>query len=183
MKCNNSFSLDEQYLACLIECAVCGSADPHDVSRPKIKRILAEHAALGTLLKMSGKTNDSGNMVWEAAPARVQNVLIKLARGHIAYELNLPKIEELEQVTFVPFVTMSNEQLSEFESPDNGFMTLWPEIGSRAFIRAAKQWPNAPSSEWIIVQPGRYRYLVSQTSNDVVQIVLSEYLACRVVWS
>jgi hypothetical protein len=32
---------------------------------------------------------------------------------------------------------------------------------------------------WVIVQPGRYRYRVAQTS---VQMVLSEYLSCTVTW-
>lgn len=32
--CNNHLSLDEQYIACLIETVICGSANPDDVSRP-----------------------------------------------------------------------------------------------------------------------------------------------------
>ena len=39
-KCNQGFSLDEEYFACLIECARTGGIDR--VERPKIRRILQE---------------------------------------------------------------------------------------------------------------------------------------------
>lgn len=43
-KCNQSCSLDEQYFACLVECARVGSVEA--VQRPKIVRILRENPAL-----------------------------------------------------------------------------------------------------------------------------------------
>src|SRR5579871_3347053 len=38
--CNNGYSLDEEYLACLIDCVVTGSTDPSAVSRPKVRAAL-----------------------------------------------------------------------------------------------------------------------------------------------
>ena len=35
---------------------------------------------------------------------------------------------------------------------------------------------------WVVVQPDRYRYAVVETGGVVVRMVLSEYLACEVVW-
>jgi hypothetical protein len=35
---------------------------------------------------------------------------------------------------------------------------------------------------WVVVQEGRYRFLTS-TGAVIVRMVLSEYLACEVVWS
>ena len=180
--CNNSFSMDEQYLACLIETALCGSAEPEGVSRAKVKRILTENPALVTRVKQSKRLDSSGNMMWEAELERVRNVIIKLARGHMAYELSLPKLEDPDEVTILPLILMSDKQRSNFESPTSGAPELWPEIGSRAFIRAANRWPDQSSSNWLVVQAGRYRYMVSQTSGNFAQIVLSEYLACRVAW-
>ncbi len=181
-ECNNSFSLDEQYLACLIECALCGSATPDGVSRPKVRRILTECPALVVQLNESKRMDNSGNVVWQPDIGRVQNILLKLARGHIAHELSLPKLERPDKPAILPLIAMSDQQRSEFESPNGGDTALWPEIGSRAFIRAAKQWSKSPSSAWTVIQPGRYRYMVSQSDGDFVQIVLSEYLACRVSW-
>lgn len=44
--CNASFSRDEQYIACLIDAVVSGSAQPEEVRREKVKRLLADNVAL-----------------------------------------------------------------------------------------------------------------------------------------
>lgn len=36
---------------------------------------------------------------------------------------------------------------------------------------------------WVVLQPGRYRILVTFDPVVAVRVVLSEYLACEVVWS
>ena len=38
-KCNNGFSIHEQYLACLLECAIHGSVEPEHVKRDKVKNL------------------------------------------------------------------------------------------------------------------------------------------------
>src|SRR5690349_5967316 len=45
-RCNGSFSLDEEYLACFIECTICGTTDPTKVRRPRIQRKLRDAPAL-----------------------------------------------------------------------------------------------------------------------------------------
>ena len=35
LKCNNGFSADEEYLACFVECVVCGTTDPEKLTREK----------------------------------------------------------------------------------------------------------------------------------------------------
>lgn len=181
-ECNNNFSLDEQYVACLIETVICGSANANDVSSLHIKRILTNTPALATRLENSKRLEELGNVIWDVEVDRVRRVVLKLARGHIAYELSLPKIEEPDTLSFIPLILMSEEQRLAFESPASGSLELWPEIGSRAFIRAAKGLTNPGSEQWNEVQPERYRYLVSQSDGDFVRFVLSEYLACHVVW-
>ncbi|MEN6578686.1 MAG: hypothetical protein ABFD90_20235 [Phycisphaerales bacterium] len=181
-ECNNSFSLDEQYVACLIECVICGSVNPNDVSRQNIKRILADTPRLAAGLSATQRLDDSGSIAWDVDRDRVRRVVLKLARGHIAYEFSLPKIEEPEAVSFVPLILLSDEQRSEFESPGNSPLELWPEIDSRAFKHCAENMPSPESAEWTAVQPGRYRYSVSQSDGDSVRLVLSEYLACHVAW-
>jgi hypothetical protein len=39
--CNAGASLDEEYVACLIEVAACGSSVPEDLDRPRVHRALA----------------------------------------------------------------------------------------------------------------------------------------------
>lgn len=179
--CNNRLSLDEQYVACLIETVICGSANADDVSRPNIKRILTDTPSLARRLQNGKQLDESGSLVWDVDVDRVRRVVLKLARGHIAYEISLPKIEEPDVVRFAPLMLMSAEQRSQFESRGRA-IEFWPEIGSRAFIRAAKNAANMDMTEWTVLQRGRYRYLVGQSEGDSVRLVLSEYLACQVIW-
>lgn len=180
--CNNRLSLDEQYVACLIEGVICGSANAEDVSRPKIKRILADTPKLARSLQNGRQLDESGRIVWDVDLDAVRRVVLKLARGHISYEIGPPKIEDPDVVRFTPLILMTVEQRSEFESPESSSHQPWPEIGSRAFIRAAMNAKNLDLTEWTVVQPGRYRYLVGQSEGDSVRLVLSEYLACQVIW-
>lgn len=41
LDCNQSFSLDEEYLACLIECARAGSVEKDGSERPKVAKTVA----------------------------------------------------------------------------------------------------------------------------------------------
>jgi hypothetical protein len=45
-RCNAGFSLDEEYLACLLECVLAGTTEPERTSRTKIRRILTADAWL-----------------------------------------------------------------------------------------------------------------------------------------
>lgn len=181
--CNESFSKDEQYLACFLECVICGSTDPDKIHRPKIKRIIKENPKLAAQIQASRQQDSSGNLIWQPDSKRVENVLLKLARGHMAYELSLSHIEEPEQIVFTPLIRMSDGERTAFENPVDESFNLWPEIGSRSFIRAVVLEQNAyRDNDWIIVQDGNYRYLVAQSDGDFVQIVIGEYLACPVTW-
>src|SRR5689334_904074 len=46
LACNNGFSRDEEYLACLIESAIVGSTDPDHMRRPGVASILRRAPAL-----------------------------------------------------------------------------------------------------------------------------------------
>lgn len=80
--CNNGFSTNEQYLACLLECVLCGTVDPALVCRDKIKRVLSENAPLALRIAASCRADEASNLLWEAEVDRVRNVILKLARGH-----------------------------------------------------------------------------------------------------
>ena len=181
-ECNQSFSLDEQYLACFIECVICGTADPSDVKRANVSRILRAMPQLASRILAALSLSEDGQKTWQPDMDRVRNVVAKLGRGHLDYELSIQERGDPDEIEVMPLALMSQESRGFFECPEPGPMTVWPELGSRAFMRAL------PSGEqiadgWIDVQEGRYRYLVGQSSGNFVHIVLSEYLACRIVWS
>ena len=180
--CNNSFSKHEQYVACLLECAINGSAEPERVERDNVKRILKKNPRLRSRIEESCTKDDHGKLVWKVEEDSVKTVIMKLARGHAAFELSLPQLEEPDEFSFMPFIAMSDEQKIAFESASASTTSLWPEIGSRAFISAGKSCAIAHGKGWLTVQANRYRYFVDQTEGLAIQMVLSEYLACRVVW-
>ncbi|MBA7559587.1 hypothetical protein ES708_01202 [subsurface metagenome] len=181
--CNASFSLDEQYLACFIDCVICGGTETAGLRRPNVKRILDGNPALQQRIEGSRRKDEAGNLLWEPEANRVRNVVLKLARGHTSYEL-YPKFEKPVEVTFAPLQVLREEERSAFEQLTSGKLDLCPEIGSRALLRTFGKSPDRfeQSGDWIVVQPGRYRYAVAETGGVLARMVLSEYLACEVVW-
>jgi hypothetical protein len=195
-KCNESFSLDEEYLACLIDCVLAGSENPALISRPKIARILREKPALRETFRRARQIVN-GTTSFSIDHLRVRNVILKLARGHAMFELDMPLSEDGVSIEWIPLALMDADARSRFETPLTS--SLFPEVGSRAAQRMAVISVTLASVEdpkkqivqqllvepgWIDVQPGRYRYLatVVATGHTVVRMVLSEYLACEVIW-
>lgn len=179
--CNGSFSLDEQYVACFVEAVLSGTVEPLAIGRANVKRILSENAALAARIKASQRTDKDGKLIWEPEIGRVRRIVVKLARGHAAYEL-YPQLAEPEEVMFAPLLVMSDHEIARFENGGGG-LRGWPEIGSRAFFRACGKSPDGfeQTGDWVVAQPGRYRYAVDEAP-CLVRIVLSEYLACQIVW-
>ena len=181
-ECNRGFSLDEQYLACFIECVLCGTVEPSGLQRPKIKRIISENSSLSHRIGESKKTDGANKVDWQPEFDRIQNIVVKLGRGHVAYEF-YPKLEDPIEVRFAPLMQFTEQERRDFENITSG--GLWPEIGGRAFYRACGEKPDhlVQIDNWIVVQPGLYRFAVSETNNIMVKMVLSEYLACTVLWN
>ena len=108
---------------------------------------------------------------------------MKLARGHAAYELSQPQLGEPIGLYIQPLESLAEVAKSEFERAGAGELKAWPELGSRAFMRACGAYPHTDTAgPWIIVQSGRYRYSVDEPGGVVVRLVIGEYLACQVEW-
>lgn len=179
-KCNNSFSKDELYLACFIECTIHGTVDHEQVKREKIKRILSITPKLAATIEACRHTDNFNNLWWTPDFSKIKNVILKLARGHAAYECGELQLNEPERFFVSPLCTMSMEGIQQFNTPP--IENIWPEIGSRAFMRAVGVNSDVYLDDgWQVIQPARYRYLVSD-SGSIVRIVLSEYLACEISW-
>lgn len=176
--CNRGLSLDEEYVACLVECVRTGSADPRDVDRPNVSRILSDSPKLRSRLARA-RDDIAGGIFFCPEYQRVRRILLKLARGHAMFELNERHYEEPAYVAAVPLQTVSRGERETFEVV--AATQTWPEVGSRAMQRLVEL--GAGRIGWQIVQPGRYRYAVTWSDGVVVRIVLSEYLACEVRWS
>ncbi len=180
-KCNNSFSIDEPYLACLIECIIHDTVSHEKIKREKIKRILRTKPKLAATLEACRHAENFNNLWWTPDLSKIRNVILKLARGHAAYECGELQLTEPERLLVSPLCTMSMEATQQFNTPP--IENIWPEIGSRAFMRAVGVNSNVYLDDgWQVIQPARYRYLDSYSGGMIVRIVLSECLACEVSW-
>ena len=158
LPCNNGFALDEQYLACLIECVIAGDVAPEHIERSGIRRILQDNVGLRERLRNCRSVQESG-IFWSADTTRVSRVLLKLARCHAAFENGEPQLEEPKALWFRPLALMNIKELKDFESPPGKIM-MWPEVGSRAMQRLLIAEAGVYDEGWIVVQEERYRYRV-----------------------
>ncbi|PKA72762.1 hypothetical protein ATI02_5848 [Pseudomonas baetica] len=179
--CNNSFSFDELYLACFIECVIHGTTDPEKMSRTKIKRILEERPQLRDSIERS-KSQNGENLIWIPDDTKVKNIIMKLARGHAAYELSEPQMSAPEYIRIAPYGTLSEEEHADFENSPS--LSLWPEIGSRAFVNSLIANNNINLvNGWSVIQDSTYRYMVSYEDGISIKIVMREYLFCEIIFS
>lgn len=178
VKCNGGISADEEYVACLLEAVIVGSTQPSAIMRSKIQRSLMNQPKLASRINQSSVIVDEA-LNWRPENERLTKVIKKLAQGHTARDLSMPCLGEPDRMFIAPLMLMSDSERAffEFEPRDS----LWPEIGSRAFVQAVMSSVMA-ESQWKIVQPGRYRYALPPSTTVKVKFVLSEYLACEVVW-
>lgn len=174
-KCNEKISIDEEYIACLMECVLSGPTSFESIEREKIARILQRKPKLVSRLDESRQVLLDSNTWFIIEADRIRKVVIKLARGHTAFELGEPQLDDPYSVFFSPLIQMDEKQLSVFESiPPR---RIFPEVGSRGMQRFVED-----GSGWVMVQPQRYRYLSSVNAGEMIRFVIREYLACEVVW-
>jgi hypothetical protein len=178
--CNNSASFDESWLACIVECVVTGEVEAARVSRPAIAKMLAHSPALAASMAAIRSIDDNGT-TFRPDMDRVRRIVTKIARAHATYELHEHFEHEPIAVDVFPLSLLSDEALQDFESLGGGGLAMWPEVGSRAMQRLLEGYPGDRPG-WVVVQEGRYRYMAGVEDGNVVRMVLSEYLGCKVVW-
>jgi hypothetical protein len=179
-KCNNGFSKDEEYFACLIECMIHATTDINKLTRDKVKRVLLNNNGLHKRLNEAMMLTDKGIMVdvdWLA----VENVLLKLARGHAAYETSQPRLDTPLCFSYKMVNQMSNLEKERFFSTPE--IEIYPEVGSRLFEQVILYQNNVPYSQWITVQDHSYLYLItSQSAQLSVRIIIYEYFVAEAIW-
>ena len=183
-QCNQSFSLDEEYLACLLECVLVGSADPNAILRNRVRRALQTKPLLTAAILALRHQSPDGVILWIPDGPRVHNIILKLARGHAAFELSDPILERPALLNVMPLLSMPEAVKGNFERAGSGKIRGWPEIGSRAFSRVVGE-PQYDTQQgpWIEVQAGYYRYAVDFHGGVTVRMVIREYLGCQVNWN
>lgn len=190
--CNQGFSLDEAYLACLIESVIAGSTDPDHISRKGVASILRRTPALRARIE-AAKTVLNGRIQFDVEADRIRNVILKLARGHAAFELSQVLREEPASLWWYPLPIMTTAERDSFDA--SHVVEQFGEIGSRGLqrmlvIQASLASENGDEgtvnfvvNDWVDVQDGCYRYLAIDDAGTIkIKIVIAEYLACEVIW-
>lgn len=190
--CNQDFSKDEQYFVCLIESVLCGSTDPEKIGRPSVARIMKNSPSLRQRIENS-KTEVDGQIAFIPEIERINNVMLKLARGHAAFELSQPLREDPDHFWWGPLLSLPEENREAFNSVH--FQHLLGEIGSRNVQRllitqiirhsnnGEQQKELMVINDWVDVQDDRYRYIaIDDMGMFVIRIVIAEYFACEVAW-
>jgi hypothetical protein len=147
--CNRSHSLDEQYFACLVECARTGSVEA--AQRSKIVRILRENPALAERISHARFITGEKDISFSLELARAQSVVLKLARGHAAYEASEIVRHSPLHVLITPLMSLDQAARDHFETVPS--YAGWPEVGSRAMQRLIVFGGDVTDTGWIEVQP------------------------------
>jgi hypothetical protein len=142
----------------------------------------------------AGRSEEGGEIRWSYDNERIRNVVLKLARGHAAFEQSRRFRHDPTHYAVCPLHLLSPAERSAFEAPD--IPQMWGEVGSRAMQRTAviqltlraedgsASIVGFPFNDWIEVQSQRYSYFTAATADGVtVRMLIRGFLACEVNWA
>ena len=142
----------------------------------------------------SAKSFSDGQIQFNIEPDRIRNVILKLARGHAAFELSQVRRDEPKSFWWYPLPLMTDAQRDDFDA--SHVVQMIGEVGSRGSQRllatqitlqslndGGQSTLNLVINDWLDVQEGCYRYLAIDDVGEIkIKIVIAEYLACEVTW-
>lgn len=182
--CNVSFSKDEEYLCVFLAAVISGDADPDPSLFPSAVASVEHSPRLRERIARAQRHQlplwGEPGILWMPESDRVNNVIVKNARGHVLHDLGEPVSDAPSGVGCWPMVRWTADQRKTFECVSFG--ALWPEVGSKMMQRLAGVDPLV--NGWVEVQKGVYRYAIAQGSDGLlVRTVIREYLATEVHWN
>ena len=167
-----------------LEVILKGTTDGDFVDNPKIVRILNRNNVLYTEIdnsKIEYQTlRGESKIDWKPNMKRIENVVVKNARGHAMYEFDEPMTERPNSIIIRLFSAMGESEKSEFLNSNDGH-GLWPEVGGRMMQRIITG--DGLINGWVDLQEGFYRYSVNQQESAIrVKSIIREYLTKSVSW-
>lgn len=178
LDCNSSASLDEEYVACLLEVAACASADPVAVERPKIARTLEVKPALTSGLRSRFREDGSFELTQEDKD-RINRVFEKIARGLWSFENGETAGSGTAVAWWTQIANLTPAQTQEFYqlSP----VELLPEVGSRRLMTVLTGGDGEIVNTWTEVQPERFSYAVEiLPAGGRIKMVVGDYVVVQV---
>jgi|GEM_PF-1137034 len=182
IKCNNSYSENEQYVACLIDYIQYKMNNLKTVKREKIQKAFNARPYIEDELENSTKYSDDGSVEYiEYNHEKIKNIVLKLSIGHAIYSLSSIYVNEQNIINYKFFPQLTKEEMDNFNLEPS--YDISPEIGSRGGTYLTVSSNGKPTAIWNIVQDGQYRFLVFHNqSSTTVRIVIGEYFYSEVIW-
>jgi len=177
MNCNNSFSMDEAYVACLVD--YLKGLTFNSGLRGKIQNHFDAHPQLFQRLKNATKKNEN-NFEFIFEDDRIKRILLKLAVGHLAYECNEIMNDEPIHLNYAILPHLDDQSIESFNS--NYAIDLFPEVGSPLFQTIIELPSGSKCYPWFIIQDNQYRFMVGCGDSYAVRLVISEYLFAEIIW-
>lgn len=177
--CNEGASLDELYVACLIEVAICGTVDPSRLRRKKVASSIRKRPALAARLAASLRP-DFGLQLSDDDVRRISGVLEKVARGLWTYETSESAGWASAEIWWDVLKVLTESQAQAFYSLEP--QQLLPEVGSRMLSRVVISDNGQAAAGWIEVQPCHFSYAAELTPDGGrVKMIFADYLAAEVL--
>lgn len=174
-KCNEQFSLDEEYVAVLLECVRWQTFNPKQFQRNKVRKIVEHTPALLETVKETVHTLLDGHFSIHLDNARLNKVLTKLIGGHLRYEgLDQLFLHEGLEIRFYQNIHANPDFYRKFYAPITS--SLLPDVGSRALIAMMEQ--GCVDAPWLTVQPKVYDYCVAP-DNSEVRIIIHDFFGVQ----
>ena len=174
-KCNEQFSLDEEYVAVMFECVRWQTFDPDYLKREKVRKIVEHTPAILKTVSETVLPLLDGHFSIDFGNARLNKVLTKLIAGHLRFEgLDQWFLHNGLEISFYQDIHANREFCTKFHSPI--FSGLSPEVGSRALMSFV-EYGNV-GSPWFTVQPDKYEYCVAP-DNSEVRIIIQDFFGVR----
>lgn len=178
--CKLNFSLDQEYITCLIECILHASTEIRNLKSERIKNIFRSKESLRQIIVESMIKTERG-ISFNVDITRCKNVIIKLAKGHLSYENSEPMFEEPKYIGFKPITAMTQNEIDCFLSSSE--LPQASEVGSKLIRNFLMDNNKKANSNWVIVQPDNYSYAVSVHLGSVsVKILICNYIAAEIIW-
>lgn len=174
-RCNEQFSLDEEYVAVLLECVRWQTLEPREFTREKVRKIVEHNPAILETVRETVSPLLDGHFTIDSNNARLNKVLTKLIAGHLRFEgLDQWFLHDGLEIHLYQDIHANREFYKQFHSPIHS--GLLPEVGSRALMTLVEN--GDAGSWWFVVQSGNYEYCVAP-DNSEVRITIQDFFGVR----
>ncbi|MEA4987941.1 MAG: hypothetical protein VB095_07765 [Anaerovorax sp.] len=181
--CNNGYSNDEKYVSSYLEILKSFIYEDY-VIKPNICNRLEKDQCLKELIyNQIQKQDDKVKFTFDEE--RFINIIVKLARGHVAYELDYVDFDKFPRIWYRFEFQLAEEERREFDTIP--LMDKAPEVGSRwtshIGIIEDESGLITTFSEWNVVEDNTYRYNTYISDNRIcVKFCIGEFLFCYLEW-